>query len=184
MTISKTPFKGPFCLSIFLIFLVSSFGWSQNVALLIGNADYGEGNSLETPLNDVDLIELKLKSEGYAVIKVKNATKEEILNKLEWFKDLPYPKTRFFYYHGHTITLGNINYLIPIDADLENIETNKLGFIPIDEYINQFSEGITFHIQGWYKNKFTSIHIICIIRIVLDPDLFSYKSLHLELFPP
>jgi len=93
----------------------------QRVALVIGNNEYeGVLSKLRNPINDAKSIKDILESRGFDVIFKKDSTKKEMRATLNRF----YEKIReggvgMFYFSGHGIEVDGQNYLIPIDAKLE-----------------------------------------------------------------
>ena len=93
----------------------------QRVALVIGNNDYqGVLAKLSNPINDAKSIKNILESRGFDVIYKEDITKRSIKNSLQMF----YNKIRkggvgMLYFSGHGIEVDGQNYLIPIDAKLE-----------------------------------------------------------------
>ena len=93
----------------------------QRVALVIGNNEYrGVLSKLRNPINDAKSIKDILESRGFDVIFKKNSTKKDMRATLNNF----YEKIRkggvgMFYFSGHGIEVDGQNYLIPIDAKLD-----------------------------------------------------------------
>jgi len=93
----------------------------QRVALVMGNNEYtGVLSKLRNPINDARAIKSILESRGFEVIYQENGTKREMRDSLKKF----YTKIKrggvgFFYFSGHGIELDGQNYLIPIDAKLD-----------------------------------------------------------------
>jgi len=106
--------------SIFL--LVFPVFADSKVALVIGNSEYNTtGDSLKNPTNDAQDIANKLKTFGYTTFVVKNVTKDTFFNALEKFEKSLQPNgTALFYYAGHGIQVDGRNYLVPVDALLNN----------------------------------------------------------------
>ncbi len=96
----------------------SPVGSGRKVALLIGNADYGELGELSNPVNDVTAFSRALESLGFGVMTRTNCTKKEMSKAAQEFAD----KCRgsdvaLFYFSGHGSQLKGENYLWPIKAD-------------------------------------------------------------------
>ncbi|NEW60373.1 DUF1425 domain-containing protein [Sulfurovum sp. bin170] len=93
----------------------------QRVALVMGNNEYGGVLSkLRNPINDAKSIRDILESRGFEVIYKENSTKRDMRATLNKF----YEKIReggvgLFYFSGHGIEVDGQNYLIPIDAKLD-----------------------------------------------------------------
>lgn len=104
----------------------------QKAAIIIGNNNYKE-YPLKNATNDADLMAKVLTQLGFSVQLVKNATKSSVENELKSFiKQYKNADIRFFYYAGHGIQFEGENYLIPLDATL-------------DDKVNVRLEGINFN---------------------------------------
>jgi uncharacterized caspase-like protein len=99
------------------------------VALVIGNAAYRHAGMLRNPLNDAESIEAALKPLGFDVIKVTNADRSQMVRAMgDFAKRLKADGIGLFFYAGHGIQTAGNNYLIPIDADIqEEYDTSFLG---------------------------------------------------------
>jgi hypothetical protein len=111
----------------------------KRLALVFGNSDYVNGTSLKNPKNDADLMEAHLKDLGFTVIKKLNAGKDTMENSIrEFSKKLSNYNVALFYYAGHGIQSDGINYMIPINAKLENKEDCKWEAIPVTMVTDEF----------------------------------------------
>lgn len=98
----------------------------SKVALLIGNSAYPGLNALETPVNDLAAIATGLDSLGFSVMTLKNGTREEMQNSIRAFhRRAKSARITYLYYAGHTVQFRDRNYLVPVDATLE-----EAGMIP------------------------------------------------------
>lgn len=88
----------------------------NRVALVIGNAAY-QVDALKTPINDVKAVTEKLRSMGYSVLLVEDATKKTIETRLiEFSKMTVNSDAALFYYAGHGVSTSNsVNYMVPIN---------------------------------------------------------------------
>ena len=96
----------------------------RRTALVIGNGAYTSG-PLKNPVNDAQDMAAALKKAGFAVTLKKNANHREMMESIEDFGNaLKRGGVGLFYYAGHGVQLGGINYLLPIGARI-----NKEGDI-------------------------------------------------------
>jgi len=90
------------------------------IALVIGNSAYSSG-PLKNPVNDATAMAAMLKKLGFSVTLQKNAKQQEMDESIRDFgKQLK--RTRgvgLFYYAGHGIQIGGVNYLLPVNARIE-----------------------------------------------------------------
>jgi hypothetical protein len=113
----------------------------KRIALVIGNADYKNSNTLKNPVNDANLMESTLKSLDFEVIKRINATQAQILEAIKEFRDkLPAYNVALFYYAGHGIQVGNLHYMLPVDIKLDNPADCDLYAVEVEKIQRQFEE--------------------------------------------
>jgi hypothetical protein len=113
-------------LSIILIFFLLSLtpivqaATEQRIALVIGNSAYSSG-PLKNPVNDATDMAAMLKKLGFTVTLKKNASQQEMDETIREF-GRQLKRTRgvgLFYYAGHGIQVGGVNYLLPVNARIE-----------------------------------------------------------------
>ncbi len=93
------------------------------VALIIGNSAYQKPDMrLANPANDAKAMADKLQSAGFVTIVKYNAKRADFYHALNEFSDKigrdPHA-VGLFYYAGHAVQADGINYLIPVDAEIE-----------------------------------------------------------------
>ncbi|MBU3566375.1 caspase family protein [Polynucleobacter sp. MWH-HuK1] len=91
-------------------------------ALVIGNSQYQSGR-LGNALNDASLMATKLRSFGFNVTYAPDLNRKSFMSALMNFSE----KARdadvtVFYYSGHGMQLGGVNYLLPTDMDFRSKE--------------------------------------------------------------
>lgn len=103
----------------------------DRVALVIGNGAYQGVPALTNPANDATAIADVLGGMGFEVIKgvdLDETGMEQVLRRfISAMKDA---RIVLFYYSGHGLQVGGKNYLIPVDASLE--DEAALDFETID----------------------------------------------------
>jgi uncharacterized caspase-like protein len=88
----------------------------RRTALIIGNSAYGSG-PLKNPVNDATDMAATLKKAGFTVTLRKNANLREMIESIEEFGNtLKRGGVGLFYYAGHGVQVGGVNYLLPIGA--------------------------------------------------------------------
>ncbi|MCK5077337.1 MAG: caspase family protein, partial [Calditrichia bacterium] len=93
----------------------------KRLALVIGNAKYIHGGSLENPVNDAYSMKGVLEQMGFTVLKYENGDQKTIRRAIDEFgKQLKGFDVALFFYAGHGIQVNGMNYLVPVDAKLEN----------------------------------------------------------------
>jgi len=107
----------------------------KRVALVVGNSDYKDPSLvLANPKNDASAVADALKSLNFEVQLVTNVTKRDIDNVLERFARLSMTAdTALFFYAGHAIQYQGKNYLMPVDAHLEDEISIRYNLVSIDD---------------------------------------------------
>ena len=105
------------------------------VALVVGNGAYQSAPPLPNPANDAEDVGALLKSLGFDVIVVTDADLHRFGAAVsEFLARAATAEAALFYYSGHGVQDGTENYLLPVDARIENAfslctETLALGDI-------------------------------------------------------
>jgi hypothetical protein len=93
----------------------------KRLALVIGNSTYMHANALKNPVNDARSMARILESQGFKVIKVENAATRDLKMAIDKFgQELTNYDVGLFYYAGHGIQVKGLNYLVPIDVDIQS----------------------------------------------------------------
>jgi uncharacterized caspase-like protein len=109
----------------------------QRVALIIGNSTYKQ-SPLANPSNDARAMALKLRELGFAVIEKQNATREDMANASREFGNrLKTGGVGLFYYAGHGVQLNGLNYLLPVDADIQDETELQTRGYDVSEILNK-----------------------------------------------
>lgn len=91
----------------------------KRIALVIGNADYVHGNTLNNPVNDAKAFSAALKELGFTVLSFLDADQKTMKRAMDEFGEkLPDYNVGLFYFAGHGLQVNGINYLVPVDANL------------------------------------------------------------------
>src|SRR5262245_43061489 len=104
------------------------------IALVIANSNYAGGlGGLANPVNDGKLIAQSLEAAGFKVALVTDADQRSMKRAIADFGDqlskAAPDATGLFYFAGHGIQVGGVNYLVPVgaainreaDVDLESV---------------------------------------------------------------
>jgi len=92
----------------------------QRIALIIGNSAYSSG-PLKNPVNDASDMAAMLKKLGFSVTLKQNTNQQEMDESIREF-GRQLKRTRgvgLFFYAGHGIQIGGVNYLLPVNAKIE-----------------------------------------------------------------
>ncbi|MEO1491146.1 MAG: caspase family protein [Pseudomonadota bacterium] len=103
----------------------------RRVALVIGNASYQTVQALDNPENDAAAVAKSLETLGFEVLLGLDLDQRGMQKMVrEYSRMLIGSDVALFYYAGHGIQVSGRNYLIPVDADLQD-ETD-LNFSAVD----------------------------------------------------
>jgi uncharacterized caspase-like protein len=109
----------------------------KRMALLIGNTDYSFA-PLKNPVNDASDLGSRLSALGFQTTLLTNPDSSRIQDAIKDF----YRKVSrdpdalsVFYYAGHAVQMNNVNYLIPVDAQITSQETLVSQSISINDLL-------------------------------------------------
>lgn len=92
----------------------------KRVAFVIGNGEYEEF-PVETATRDADIMKTFLEEHNFEVIYAEDASKREIIKGIRAFNSsMQEDGVALLYFTGHTIQVKGKNYLIPVEASIEN----------------------------------------------------------------
>ena len=127
-------------LALALLICVPGLVLADRVALVIGNAAYQSVAPLDNPHNDADAVAETLRRQGFKVILGRDLGRIGMRNALREFRDLAdSAEYALVYYAGHGIEIGGTNYLVPVDARLEDIRDAELEMVDLDLVLYQIS---------------------------------------------
>ena len=108
---------------------------SPRVALVIGNERYAE-HSLQTPRADARAISDRLRSAGFDVIRLENASRQQIEQALaELNTRLGSTGTGLFYFAGHGVQIADRKLLLPVDADTATTRSSLASAVDVNDII-------------------------------------------------
>jgi carboxyl-terminal processing protease len=110
------------------------------LALVIGNADYASLGTLTNPGNDATLMADTLRRVGFDVTALPDLDQRGMKRAVGDFADKVARAgdgaVALFYYAGHGIQVGGINYLIPVDADIRQESDVAIQAMPLPDILN------------------------------------------------
>jgi hypothetical protein len=117
----------------------------KRVALVVGNKNY-KVRPLQNTLNDADDISRSLRTSGFEVIDLRDATLPQMRTAVRQFGDklLTYD-VGLVYYSGHGVEVKGRNYFIPVNADIQRedeIADQGLDVSLILEKMNTAGKGV------------------------------------------
>jgi uncharacterized caspase-like protein len=122
--------------AIFINFLAwsTSAHADKRVALVIGNSGYETRLRLLNPSNDAQDMADLLRSLGFEVILRVNADKQNFLQALaEFSRAVSGAEVGLFFYAGHGMQFNGNNYLVPVNAQLQDEVSVRFELVALEE---------------------------------------------------
>ncbi|MCV0394153.1 MAG: caspase family protein [Rhizobiaceae bacterium] len=115
---------------------ISAASAERRVALVIGNSNYSELQQLTNPAADAVDMAQTLASIGYEVIRAENLTKDGFrISAQEFLGKIVDAETALLYYAGHAVQVDSVNYLLPVDAVLEQPTDVLFNAVPLQDIV-------------------------------------------------
>jgi uncharacterized caspase-like protein len=123
-----------FGLSVGLLAQVSPCLADKRVALVIGNSKYKNTPSLANPDNDAADVAEALRSAGFQVTLKLDAEKRQMDQAIAQFaREAGDSDAALFYYAGHGMQFQGHNYVMPVDAELQDEISLRYEMTAIDD---------------------------------------------------
>jgi carboxyl-terminal processing protease len=124
----------------FFLFLFSAAEAAQaesRQALVIANSKYRHVSPLDNPGNDADLLTRVLESVGFKVTTRFDLSRDEMRRvTLEFSRSLRAKNTTgLFFFAGHGVQVDGLNYLLPVEADIEAEAEVPLQAVAVSELL-------------------------------------------------
>jgi len=108
-------------------------------ALVIGNGKYPQGE-LKNPANDARLVAKTLERLNFDVtLKLDQSHRDMDVSIAEFSRRVPKNGLAFFFFAGHGLQIHGENYLIPIDAQIENEAAVRYKTVPQNQVLDTLS---------------------------------------------
>ncbi|TDL88034.1 caspase family protein [Meridianimarinicoccus aquatilis] len=113
---------------------------TDRVALVIGNSDYAFASKLANPRNDAEALAAKLRALGFQTIEGYDLGIAGMREKTQDFaRASRSAEISLFFYAGHGIQVDGTNYLVPVDARMEDALAIDFEAFSIDLVTRQMS---------------------------------------------
>jgi len=115
----------------------------QRVALVIGNNNYlgARLSKLINPINDAMAIKNLLQSKGFEVIYQEDGTKRGMEKSLDkFYNKINRGGVGFLYFSGHGIEVDGQNYLVPIDAKIDQKSETKYEAVSLSRITDRLQD--------------------------------------------
>jgi hypothetical protein len=123
-----------FAAAFFGVFAAPAFA-DNRVALVIGNGAYARVPHLANPVHDAEDVAAALRRSGFEIIVATDLDKagmDEVM--IKFARAARTADVAMFYYTGHALQFGGINYLVPVDAQLSD-EADLHRMVRVDDVI-------------------------------------------------
>jgi uncharacterized caspase-like protein len=144
---SRSSYQRPlaFCLSAMVLWasgmlaaMTGPAAAENRVALVIGNSAYEHAVPLLNPVNDAKEMAAALKEVGVEVILGLNVDKRGLDGKVrEFSRALLSADAGILFYAGHGLQVGQRNFLVPIDAQLQSERDLDFETVAVDFILRQ-----------------------------------------------
>jgi len=112
----------------------------RRLALVIGNSAY-RTEALKNPANDARAVATSLRKLGFRVIHREDTSFKDLISALQEFSiQARHHDVRVFYYAGHGVQVRGRNFLLPVDADLQNEEEVQRKSADVADLLERLSE--------------------------------------------
>ena len=113
-------------------------------ALVIGNSAYAGSNRLANPVNDARAMSAKLRSLGFKVTEIPNASREQLVRGLSDFsRTAARADLTLLFYAGHGVQIAGVNYMVPVDMSLADPAQASLQAVSLNSVVEQYLPGKT-----------------------------------------
>jgi uncharacterized caspase-like protein len=137
----------PFLAALALLLSLSEVRAESRVALVIGNAAYQNTAALANPENDAEDTAAALRRVGFNVHFERNLTKRGMERALAAFARVARDAdAALFYYAGHGMQYHGLNYLMPIDAKLEDEFSLNFEMTRLDDVLTSLGRSRSIRI--------------------------------------
>ena len=116
----------------------------QRVALVIGNASYNQLGTLNNPQKDATQINSELTALGFSTKLIIDANEQVLRREIRAFSARSEgASVALVYYAGHGAQINGDNYLLPIDLDSPNRESDiQLSAIKVDDLLTSLKSPV------------------------------------------
>jgi hypothetical protein len=113
----------------------------RRIALVIGNAAYENTPALANPLNDAEDMAAALRQVGFTVIFERDGSKRSMEQAIAQFaRQARESDAALFYYAGHGFQFRGQNYLMPVDAKLEDEFSLAFEMARVDDVMTALNQ--------------------------------------------
>ena len=132
--------RGVGLVALVLLLTVTAANAERRVALVLGNSQYQHAPPLTNPVRDAEAVAGRLKTLGFDVVSGFDLTKLQTQATIAQFaKQVRGADIALFFYAGHGLQVSGRNYLLPVDAALEDETSLDFEAVSVDFILRQMS---------------------------------------------
>jgi len=125
----------------FILYTFTTIAFAnKRVALVIGNQSYIGSAQLQNPVGDANILARKLETFGFQTTVEHNQTKIMTEDSIKSFiKKSIGAEVALVFFSGHGLQINNKNYLVPVDAKLENSDAAQFELLDLEQITSTLS---------------------------------------------
>lgn len=132
--------RGSGLVALVLLLTLTAASAERRVALVLGNSQYQHAAPLANPARDAQAMAERLKNLGFEVVSGFDLTKQQTQTTVAQFaKQVRGADVALFFYAGHGLQVSGKNYLLPVDAALEDETSLDFEAVSVDFILRQMS---------------------------------------------
>ncbi|TPI25077.1 peptidase c14 caspase catalytic subunit p20 [Mesorhizobium sp. B3-2-1] len=132
--------RGSGLVALVLLLTLTAASAERRIALVLGNSQYQHAAPLANPARDAQAMAERLKNLGFEVVSGFDLTKQQTQTTVAQFaKQVRGADVALFFYAGHGLQVSGKNYLLPVDAALEDETSLDFEAVSVDFILRQMS---------------------------------------------
>ncbi|TPK63789.1 peptidase c14 caspase catalytic subunit p20 [Mesorhizobium sp. B2-4-19] len=132
--------RGAGLVALVLLLTLTAASAERRIALVLGNSQYQHAAPLANPARDAQAMADRLQNLGFEVISGFDLTKQQTQATVAQFaKQVRGADVALFFYAGHGLQVSGKNYLLPVDAALEDETSLDFEAVSVDFILRQMS---------------------------------------------
>lgn len=132
--------RGAGLVALVLLLTLTAASAERRIALVLGNSQYQHAAPLANPARDARAMAERLQNLGFEVVSGFDLTKQQTQATVAQFaKQVRGADVALFFYAGHGLQVSGKNYLLPVDAALEDETSLDFETVSVDFILRQMS---------------------------------------------